>query len=150
MAFVCSIHQRRMYPTCPLQTWNWQTFHGEIASSQTSFLYCINIPSACAVVLHFVSTNFVHTCLNIFTAVCGSATINLGSKLASFLAKLYFSGHLSYILVTIVANIAQHSFLNSYICSLVSSPKGIGKYSCCCKSYINVTSCQMNACFQYI
>ena len=43
-------------------------------------------------VLHFMSKCFVSICLNIFTAMSCSATINLGSKLASFLAKLYFSG----------------------------------------------------------
>ena len=127
----CIIHQR---PSCLLlicaskknvSKWSSPNRTQQICPYETgsplhSFLYCIHILSAFWCVLHFLSTSFVSTSLNIATTLSGSAAISLGSKHISFLAKLYFRGLLSCILLKIAANIAQHFFLNSKTCYWLS------------------------------
>ena len=125
----CILHQRPSYVFCRFSTskknvsnWSSPNFNPanlslwDFFTSETSFLYYIYISSAYSGVLHVLSTSFVSTYLNIATALSGSAVTSLGSSLISFLAKLYLSGLLSCILVTIAANIAQHSFFNSKTC----------------------------------
>ena len=117
MSFADSVLQRRMCPIDPLQKRTQQICPYDTALPLKPVSCTASILDQPAQLFsHFLSTSFVSTSLNIATALSGSAAISLGSKLISFLAKLYFSGLLSCILATIAANIAQHSFLNSKTC----------------------------------
>ena len=82
-----------------------------------NFLYWVSSAFACWLVFHFSSINLFSCCWNIFTALSGFDTIILGSKLANFLAKLYWRGLLFWILETTIASIIAHSFLNSKACN---------------------------------
>ena len=115
---------------------------------EMKFLYWVSSACACWLVFHFSLINLFSTCWNIFTALSGFDTIIPGSKLASFLAKLYWRG--LFIFETIMASITAHPEFQSLQMTYLPFLQGSAESSSCSKSNINQWCSHTINCFKYI